>query len=925
VIKLETIETLLESLRKGSDPIVDMYLANIENVQSKYRKYLIWKTYKKKKYAPLRNILESIDSLVDPFCRGLDELQRLEILSAGYDTFDRLHNPGKQFQPKLVRDQIIEVAKNMSQQTQAKESEINRLFNSLMPRIQELVEPYRDNSIGIDYDDLLQTGYETLMLVLRSKKHFRQTTLEREVMREVDIRLKHTLAEELNYQNVHRHNQNVNIIEDDQPDVYTRIHEKERCIAIDQVLSTLTKRERLVIEQRYGLIDGVDRSLDEIGLGFGVTRERVRQISNKSLRKIRHPKRLIHLEYFAPIGYSRTHTIPKQGEIERSVDELMAQINDDVAEITGDSLSEFRSRYNISRDNLAMILQELYPSLVKKSTLALITLCEREREYIPDLSEHLSANYDDLEQVKLTLDHLESRKKTVSRMQENDIRSMLRGTYFPLFVSDRSRCFSILREEVGSSDNPAKLRHLYRETLDHFQKVLNLQVEGVRTRLDDYQKVDVSILNGHNSFVIASEMGTGKSLEAIAFALMKKAKKVLIVSTQSGVYSTWPSELSKHLSGIPSHSILNGNLLRTEGVPDTRWNLITYTTAQMQIDRLASAGFDLVILDECHKMNHDNSLQSRAIKRLDSPYKLAISGSLFKNKRSELFAILNWLSPEKFYSRDRFQAEYTTSDAGLYRLQYELRNRLLCRFKSQVLSLPGVEHVHEQAFLTEPQRKIYEEMEADFAEWYVQQNKESPLSGSIILSKIHTLRKKAIEAKYPLLDEILNQVIEKDGEKAVVYTTYRNVVSKLQEMYEEKYGMCLITGSILGPERVRQLDAFDRDPSRKLFIVTAAGGESIDLSSHNNLIYLNKPLTYADEKQVLDRFDRRGQRNRVQAYHLTTVDSVDERIDRLNARKKTEYERTVHDAFYYPNEIQDDIEHNVRELVAELVKPINTS
>ncbi|MBR5430149.1 MAG: RNA polymerase sigma factor RpoD [Firmicutes bacterium] len=57
------------------------------------------------------------------------------------------------------------------------------------------------------------------------------------------------------------------------------------------VLSTLTPREKKVLELRFGLEDGHSRTLEEVGQVFGVTRERIRQIEAKALRKLRHPSR----------------------------------------------------------------------------------------------------------------------------------------------------------------------------------------------------------------------------------------------------------------------------------------------------------------------------------------------------------------------------------------------------------------------------------------------------------------------------------------------------------------------------------------------------------------------------------------------------------------------------------------------------------
>ena len=57
------------------------------------------------------------------------------------------------------------------------------------------------------------------------------------------------------------------------------------------VLDTLTPREEKVLRLRFGLDDGKARTLEEVGKEFNVTRERIRQIEAKALRKLRHPSR----------------------------------------------------------------------------------------------------------------------------------------------------------------------------------------------------------------------------------------------------------------------------------------------------------------------------------------------------------------------------------------------------------------------------------------------------------------------------------------------------------------------------------------------------------------------------------------------------------------------------------------------------------
>ena len=67
---------------------------------------------------------------------------------------------------------------------------------------------------------------------------------------------------------------------------------------MNEVLETLTDRERKVLIQRFGLLDGKPKTLEEVGIEFNVTRERIRQIEAKALRKMRHPTRSKQLKAF---------------------------------------------------------------------------------------------------------------------------------------------------------------------------------------------------------------------------------------------------------------------------------------------------------------------------------------------------------------------------------------------------------------------------------------------------------------------------------------------------------------------------------------------------------------------------------------------------------------------------------------------------
>ena len=80
---------------------------------------------------------------------------------------------------------------------------------------------------------------------------------------------------------------------------YTMLKEQ-----MDDVLGTLTEREKKVLRLRFGIGDGYPRTLEEVGAVFKVTRERVRQIEAKALRKLRHPTRARKLKHFLSLAFN---------------------------------------------------------------------------------------------------------------------------------------------------------------------------------------------------------------------------------------------------------------------------------------------------------------------------------------------------------------------------------------------------------------------------------------------------------------------------------------------------------------------------------------------------------------------------------------------------------------------------------------------
>lgn len=89
--------------------------------------------------------------------------------------------------------------------------------------------------------------------------------------------------------------------------------------ALDQIFTTLPEREKTILKLRHGLVDGNEYTLEEVGQIYGLTRERIRQIEFKALRRLRHPRRLDYLNGFYE---SKNHLVLMLDDIFTRIDFL---------------------------------------------------------------------------------------------------------------------------------------------------------------------------------------------------------------------------------------------------------------------------------------------------------------------------------------------------------------------------------------------------------------------------------------------------------------------------------------------------------------------------------------------------------------------------------------------------------------------------
>ncbi len=799
------------------------------------------------------------------------------------------------------------------------------IVNYFLDDVIRISEKYRGESEHIDFMDIVGAGNEALIDNVMAQKNMRYSNVSLLALEAVERGIRgYLLNESIDKINTRYDNDVVENIEYDHSGILQRKMDIEYAEEkIKEILMVnLTYRQREVLKLRMGIDDKDQSTLKEIGDVFKIKSQRVGQVFNKAVNRLSARSSLRKkLEEYIDVyrDYIHDPTLLPHFEDFVELKTALNTIKKEISRYSNREFDEFRVRYGLSKREFAEYLSSIYPKLLARNAFKLIELSEEEKKGIEENKIINRESFKDVQSMKNTIQRLKKHKKKLENSQKIDIKDQLREIYMPLFSKDRKQCLDLLIKESNSKQNPDELRTMYLSLHDYFKEVIERRYNNVKTEVDDFQKVDIELLSRSNSTIVASEMGTGKSLEFLVYAMQKEFRKVLILSTKSGTYATWPKEIRKHLGGEQLMTFLRGDTFRNEELlreaNKAKWFLSTHSSATANINEIRRMKFDLIGLDECHKINNSATSQSIAITSLDSSNKVGISGFLFKNRKSELFPLLNWLYPADFPDRDEFNRVYCMDGKGIFKLQYELRKRMIMRFKEEVLKLPPVEHCHEFVEMDTRQRKEYQGLEENFIGWIKKKkiNLQDINMGRVVLTKLHHLRQKAIEPKMPLISELVKKSIQ-ESRKAVVYTTYIPAASEFRERFR-RYGVCYIDGKSNNTERVKNVREFEKKDNKRVFVVTSAGAESIDLTPGSDLYIANKPLTFADEKQVLDRLHRRRQRRKVRAFHIKTNNTIDDRIEKLVDRKREEYKRVVHEARGFERWYTENEQENIKELI----------
>lgn len=400
------------------------------------------------------------------------------------------------------------------------------------------------------------------------------------------------------------------------------------------------------------------------------------------------------------------------------------------------------------------------------------------------------------------------------------------------------------------------------------------QVEGIRE------------LARRKSFLLADDMGLGKSLQALTvFAIDVHrgwAATCLIVAPVT-LKGNWSDEIDKFTR--IQHIVLEGTpakrkkqLLEFAELVGPKILVVNYEQVVAHQQALDSMMFDVAVFDEAHYLKNPKAKRTKACLEVYSRRSFMLTGTPMLNHVDELWSILHRIDPAGFPKYWSFLNRYAVfggyKDKQIIGVknEKELTERLqavmLRRLKSEVLDLPEVQIIERRVDLTSEQRKLYDEVvnEMRLPRW----DEAEPDDIENALTKFLRL-KQICATTYPFLREDisakLDQVVADDlellenGHRVVLFTQFRPVLAcYAQRMEKAGYPIFQLHGDVKKEIRSSIVKEWGMTSTPGvLACMLQVAGVGLNMTQGRHGAFVDKLFVPGLNQQAIDRLHRIGQ------------------------------------------------------------------
>ncbi len=487
-------------------------------------------------------------------------------------------------------------------------------------------------------------------------------------------------------------------------------------------------------------------------------------------------------------------------------------------------------------------------------------------------------------------------------------------------------------EELRNPEHPA-LRDFFslRERLSSFSGLEETEAPPSFTgQLRPYQKSGLSWLWFLHSYglggCLADDMGLGKTIQTLALLAkvreageMRRALVVCPVSTL-GNWLREASRFTPHFRAAVHAGA--GRAERAEAFERVDIVFVGYATLQRDAELMRKVEFDYLVLDEAQAIKNPKTKRRRAVASLEVPHRLALTGTPVENSVVELWSLLDVLMPGILGNRSTFSMRFGTEieegsfeetrnvsrDAeggsdGAERLRRLIRPLILRRTKKAVApELPPKEELVQYAEAGKRQVQVYESLRLHYAEEVERLIRagERQKSNTKILEAMLRLRQAAIlpvlvDREYAAvpsakMDMLYDRLLElrDEGNKALVFSQFTGVLDEVEtRMSGAGLGLYRLEGKTPLKRRERDIAGFQAAEGAAVFLISLrAGGVGINLTAADYVFLLDPWWNPAVESQAIDRAHRIGREGSVFAYRLVTTGTIEEKMLRLQERKR---------------------------------------
>ncbi len=428
--------------------------------------------------------------------------------------------------------------------------------------------------------------------------------------------------------------------------------------------------------------------------------------------------------------------------------------------------------------------------------------------------------------------------------------------------------------------------------------------------------------------ILADDMGLGKTVQALALishAIEAGAEDPFLVVAPTSVVPNWIAEAARFAPGVAARAITDTHRKLGATIIDTTDGaqivVTTYTLLRLDADEFASRRWAGVLLDEAQHVKNHNGKTHQAVRRVDAPFKLAITGTPMENNLTELWALLSITAPGLFPDPKRFAefwARPIERDGERERLA-TLRRRikpLVKRHTKEVVAaeLPSKQEQELAVELHPRHRKLYDT--------HLQRERKRILgllddfdrNRLTVLTAITKLRQLSLHAglvdaanasipsaKIEELVEQLSDVIG-GGHRALVFSQFTGFLALVRQRLDaQAIDYCYLDGRTRNRDRV--LTSFKQGDAPVFLISLKAGGTGLNLTEADYVFVLDPWWNPAVEAQAIDRSHRIGQTKPVMVYRLVSHNTVEEKVVALAKRKAALFRGVMDDGDLFAGQI----------------------